>query len=534
MAEIIKMPKLSDTMEEGVVAKWHKKVGEQVEEGELLAEIETDKATMEFESFQSGTILHHGVNEGQAAAVDSILAIVGEKGEDVNSLINSGPVSSAPAEASSEPAPVAAAPAENIDTSSINAVIVKMPKLSDTMEEGTVASWVKKEGDNVESGEILAEIETDKATMEFESFEDGVLLYQGVKEGESAKVDSILAVIGEKGADYQKLIDAFASNGSSESAPVPAETAPKVESPAPIPSATANVANAATVSANGRLKVSPLAKRLAEEKGIDLNTVSGSGEGGRIIKRDIENYQPTASSAAAPAMMTAVGAESFEDRPVSQMRKTIAKRLSESKFAAPHFYLTMDIDMDEAINARKAINNLPDTKVSFNDLVIRASAAALKKHPMVNAAWMGDQIRMNHHVHIGVAVAVDEGLLVPVIRFADSKPLTQISAEVKELAGKAREKKLQPQEWEGSTFSISNLGMYGIEEFTAIINPPNSCILAVGGIRQEVVVKDGEMVVGNRMKVTLSCDHRVVDGASGAEFLQTLKAYLENPVTILA
>ncbi|MAY82859.1 MAG: pyruvate dehydrogenase complex dihydrolipoamide acetyltransferase [Flavobacteriales bacterium] len=551
MAEIIKMPKLSDTMEEGVVAKWHKQVGDQVEEGELLADIETDKATMEFESFQTGVLLHQGVSEGEASEVDSILAIVGEKGENIDDLIKGGSTSSSSSSeekneettssssSSSEASAKEESSSSSIDTSDVNAKIIKMPKLSDTMEEGTVAAWVKHKGDKVESGEILAEIETDKATMEFESFEDGVLLYQGVSEGDSAPVDAILAIIGEEGADYQKLIDSYSSNGSKDSEPKDEpkeESAPKPaasSSPAPAPAASSSSSSSTTPS--GRIKVSPLAKKLAEDKGIDLNTVKGSGDGGRIVKRDIENYQPSAAATSVPAASTAaVGQESYEDRAVSQMRKTIAKRLSESKFTAPHFYLTMDIDMDEAINARKSINAMPDTKVSFNDLVIRASAAALKKHPMVNAAWMGDKIRMNQHVHIGVAVAVDEGLLVPVIRFADQKGLSAISAEVKELAGKARDKKLQPEEWEGSTFSISNLGMFGIEEFTAIINPPNSCIMAVGAIREEVVVKDGEMKVGNRMKVTLSCDHRVVDGATGAEFLNSFKTYLENPVTILA
>ena len=539
MAEIIKMPKLSDTMEEGVVATWHKQIGDQVEEGELLADIETDKATMEFESFQSGVLLYQGVKEGEASEVDSILAIVGEKGENIDSLLAGGSAAptSAPAASEEKAATPQAAPAKAVDTSDVNAKIIKMPKLSDTMEEGTVAAWVKQKGDKVESGEILAEIETDKATMEFESFEDGVLLYQGVSEGDSAPVDAILAIIGEEGADFQKLIDGYSTNGSSKDESAEAaqvESAPAPATSNPTPSVPVNP----TTSTNGRIKVSPLAKKLAEEKGINLSTVQGSGDGGRIVKRDIENYQPSAAPASASVSQSIstvpVGTESYEDIAVSQMRKTIAKRLGESKFSAPHFYLTMDIDMDEAINARKAINAIPDTKVSFNDLVIRASAAALKKHPMVNAAWMEDKIRINQHVHIGVAVAVDEGLLVPVIRFADQKGLSTISAEVKELAGKARDKKLQPEEWEGSTFSISNLGMFGIEEFTAIINPPNSCIMAVGAIREEVVVKDGEMKVGNRMKVTLSCDHRVVDGATGAEFLNSFKTYLENPVTILA
>jgi pyruvate dehydrogenase E2 component (dihydrolipoamide acetyltransferase) len=535
MAEIIKMPKLSDTMEEGVVATWHKQVGDSVEDGELLADIETDKATMEFESFQSGTILYHGVKEGEAAPVESILAIVGDKGEDFSALLDSSNAStpeSSPAAESKEEAVLekTSAPAA-VDASDVKAVIVKMPKLSDTMTEGTVAAWVKNIGDSVESGEILAEIETDKATMEFESFEDGILLYQGVKEGESAEVDAILGVIGEKGADYQKLIDAFGSNAEileKEEAPAKKETA---SSPAPITSA-APVAKAATNS-SGRIKISPLAQRLAKEKSIDVSTIAGSGDGGRIIKRDIESYQPVAASAKASIATVFAGEESYEDLPVTQMRKVIAKRLAESKYAAPHFYLTIDIDMDQAIAARKAINELPDVKVSFNDLVIKSAAAALKKHPAINSSWLVDKIRTYNYVHIGVAVAVEEGLVVPVVKNADKKQLSSITAEVRDFAGRAREKKIQPNEMEGSTFSISNLGMFGIEEFTAIINPPNACIMAIGAIRQEPVVKDGQIVVGNRMKVTLSCDHRVVDGAKGSEFLNTFKTYLQNPVTIL-
>jgi len=396
----------------------------------------------------------------------------------------------------------------------------------------TVASWQKKEGDNVESGEILAEIETDKATMEFESFEDGVVLYHGVKEGESAAVDTILAIVGEKGADYKKLIDAFESEagGSNES---DSESSSNEDNKAEVTSSETNKqpARQSAKSSDGRIKISPLAQRLADEKGITIENMNGTGDGGRIIKRDIENYKP--SSQTSTSSSATAGQESYEEKPVSQMRKTIAKRLSESKFTAPHFYLTIDIDMDKAIEARKAINEMPDTKVSFNDLVIKAAAAALKKHPAVNSSWQGDKIRTNEHTHIGVAVAVPDGLLVPVVRFAHTKQLSQITAEVKEYAEKARNKKLQPEEWEGSTFSISNLGMFGIEEFTAIINSPNACIMAVGAIRQEPVVKDGEIVVGNRMKVTLSCDHRVVDGATGSEFLQTFKTYLQNPVTIL-
>ncbi len=531
MAEIIKMPKLSDTMEEGVVAKWHKKVGDKVSDGELLAEIETDKATMEFESFQEGIVLHHGVAEGEAGAVDSILAIVGEKGEDITAILNgqNGQRNADPVkeETLKEEETVDSV---SIDTSSINAKIIKMPKLSDTMKEGTVAAWVKKVGDVVESGEILAEIETDKATMEFESFEDGTLLYQGVEEGGSAEVDAVLAVIGEKGADYKTLLEAFKQNSGAAKATGPTSES-KVEPKQDNASTSASVASVSpTNDSSDRLRISPLAQRLAKEKGIDVSTVKGTGDHGRIVKRDIENYQPS-SAVTRPA--TAIGEESYEEHNVSQMRKAIARRLGESKYSAPHFYLTIDLDMDQAIQARKAINAMPDTKISFNDLVIKASAAALKKHPAINSSWMGDTIRTNRHVNIGVAVAVDEGLLVPVVKNADLKSLTEITTEVKTYAGKAREKKLQPQEMEGSTFSISNLGMFGIEEFTAIINPPNACILAVGAIREIPVVKDGQISIGNRMKVTLSCDHRVVDGATGSEFLQTFKTFIENPVTIL-
>jgi pyruvate dehydrogenase E2 component (dihydrolipoamide acetyltransferase) len=400
------------------------------------------------------------------------------------------------------------------------AEIVRMPKLSDTMTEGTVAEWHKKVGDTVKSGELLAEIETDKATMEFESYQDGVLLHIGVNKGQSAPVDSILAVFGKQGED----ISAILSGGN---APVPA-VAPVTEvkpEPQSIPVAT----NAAKPIADGRVKASPLAKRLASDKGIDLNEIHGSGDGGRIVRRDIEQYSPSARS----ATTVSVGQESYHEEQVSQMRKTIARRLSESLFSAPHFYLTMEIDMDNAIAARKAINEKSESKISFNDMVIKSAAAALKRHPKVNASWREQVIRYNEHVHIGVAVAVDEGLLVPVIRFADSKGLAQIGAEVKDLADKAKSKKLQPQDWEGNTFTISNLGMFGIEEFTAIINPPDACILAVGAIRQVPVIKNNEVVPGNMMKVTLSCDHRVVDGATGAAFLQTLKANLESPVLML-
>jgi pyruvate dehydrogenase E2 component (dihydrolipoamide acetyltransferase) len=417
------------------------------------------------------------------------------------------------------------------------AEIVRMPKLSDTMTEGTVAAWHKKVGDKVKSGEVLAEIETDKATMEFESFQDGVLLHIGVDKGQTAKVDSILAILGKEGEDVAALIASDAAAIPAAAAPAPVAAAAPAAAPAPV-SAPAAVAVAAPVAApattNGRLKASPLAKKIAEEKGIDIGSVAGSGDGGRIVRRDVENFTPAAAAAPAyvPAFIPA-GTERYTEENVSQMRKTIARRLAESKFTAPHFYLTMEIDMDNAMAARKAINDSGTAKVSFNDMVVKACAMALRQHPKVNSSWRGDTIRYNEHVHIGVAVAVDEGLLVPVVRFANEKGLSQIGAEVKSFAEKAKSKKLQPSDWEGNTFTISNLGMFGIEEFTAIINPPDACILAVGGIKAVPVVKNGAVVPGNVMKVTLSCDHRVVDGASGAAFLQTLKAFLENPVMML-
>jgi pyruvate dehydrogenase E2 component (dihydrolipoamide acetyltransferase) len=417
------------------------------------------------------------------------------------------------------------------------AEIVRMPKLSDTMTEGTVAAWHKKVGDKVKSGEVLAEIETDKATMEFESFQDGVLLHIGVDKGQTAKVDSILAILGKEGEDVAALIASDAAAIPAAAAPAPVTAAAPAAAPAPV-SAPAAVAVAAPVAApattNGRLKASPLAKKIAEEKGIDIGSVAGSGDGGRIVRRDVENFTPAAAAAPAyvPAFIPA-GTERYTEENVSQMRKTIARRLAESKFTAPHFYLTMEIDMDNAMAARKAINDSGTAKVSFNDMVVKACAMALRQHPKVNSSWRGDTIRYNEHVHIGVAVAVDEGLLVPVVRFANEKGLSQIGAEVKSFAEKAKSKKLQPSDWEGNTFTISNLGMFGIEEFTAIINPPDACILAVGGIKAVPVVKNGAVVPGNVMKVTLSCDHRVVDGASGAAFLQTLKAFLENPVMMI-
>ena len=534
---------MSDTMEEGVIAVWHKKVGDKVESGELMAEIETDKATMDYESFNEGTVLYLGAEEGGAVPVNGILAIVGKAGEDYKSLLNG---SSAPAEEKQEAAKIEkSAPAEKIDTSNIKAEIVRMPKMSDTMEEGVIAAWHKKVGDSVESGELMAEVETDKATMEYESYHDGTVLYLGAKEGESVKVDGILAIVGEAGSDYKALIKAEEQGGNEEPAQESVSEAKTESVAASSATPVAAVSESSAVTSNGRLKASPLAKKLAEEKGINLNQVQGSGDGGRIVKRDVENFVPTtqastpvasSSPAAATPSITlpkVVGEESFEEMRVSQMRKTIAKRLAQSKFTAPHFYLTMEINMDKAIEARKSMNEISPVKISFNDMVIKAAGVALRKHQMVNASWLEDKIRINHHVHIGVAVAVDEGLLVPVVRFADTKTLSHISAEVKDLGGKAKSKKLQPEEMQGNTFTISNLGMFGIDEFTAIINPPDSCIMAVGGIKETAVVKDGQLTIGNIMKVTLSCDHRVVDGAVGSAFLQTFKSLLEDPVRLL-
>ena len=536
MAEIVRMPKMSDTMEEGVVSVWHKKVGDTVESGELMAEIETDKATMDYESYNDGTVLYLGAAEGAAVKVEGILAIVGEAGEDYQALLAD---SGTPDAASTEETLLEVAPAaEVIDTSSVNAEIVRMPKMSDTMEEGTIAAWHKQVGDTVETGELVAEVETDKATMEYESYNEGTVLYLGAKEGEPVKVDGILAIVGEAGADYELLIKAEAgASAMPAETPAPEATVAPAQSSAPATGATPIVTTPATAQDNDRLKASPLAKKMAEDKGIDLKLLTGSGDGGRIIKRDIENYVPVAAgtqAAPAPVQLPAVvGKESFEEIHVSQMRKVIAKRLAESKFQAPHFYLTMEINMDKAMAYRKSMNEISPVKISFNDIVIKAAAMSLRKHPAVNSSWLEDRIRINHHVHIGVAVAVDEGLVVPVVRFADSKPLSHISAEVKDLGGRAKEKKLDLHEMEGNTFTISNLGMFGIEEFTAIINPPDACIMAVGGIKQTAVVKDGQLAIGNVMKVTLSCDHRVVDGAVGSAFLQTFKSLLEDPIKML-
>jgi len=535
MAEIINMPRLSDTMEEGTVASWLKKVGDVVSEGDILAEIETDKATMEFESFHEGTLLHIGVQEGETTKVDALLAIIGEKGEDISGLLNAE--SEAPKTEAKEPVKEEEPTTESSGNVEVpeGVIVVTMPRLSDTMEEGTVASWLKKVGDEVNEGDILAEIETDKATMEFESFQSGTLLYVGINEGESAKIDSLLAIIGPAGTDVSGIASNFSVDAGTtkkeEPVAVKEETKQvdspkqqeKVVAPSPVPT-----------TSNGRLYVSPLAKKMAEEKGFNLTQIAGSGENGRIIKRDVENFTPAAvSSAASVGKFVPSGQEDFDEKPNSQMRKVIAKRLAESKFTAPHYYLNVEFDMDNAIAFRMQFNTIPETKISYNDMIVKACALALKKHPQVNSQWFADKMRLNNHVHIGVAVAVEDGLVVPVVKFANEQSLPQIGAAVKDFAGRARNKKLTPAEMEGSTFTVSNLGMFGIESFTSIINQPNSAILSVGNIIQKPVVKEGQIVVGNTMKLSLACDHRTVDGATGAQFLQTLKEYIENPVTML-
>ncbi|MDG1714255.1 pyruvate dehydrogenase complex dihydrolipoamide acetyltransferase [Lacinutrix sp.] len=546
MAEVINMPRLSDTMEEGTVASWLKKVGDKVEEGDILAEIETDKATMEFESFNEGTLLHIGIQEGETAKVDTLLAIIGDEGEDISGLLNGNTSQTKEAkeekiEATTQEAPVSSSTEEVLSSNSEElpegVIVVTMPRLSDTMVEGTVATWLKKTGDTVEEGDILAEIETDKATMEFESFQSGTLLYVGLEEGDSAKVDSLLAIIGPAGTD----VSSIAKNFKMEGASTKKEVAPKLDTPkvetkpeAPKQQAQTSVSNSdSTSNSSGRLFVSPLAKKMAEEKGIQLNQVKGSGENGRIVKRDIENFIPFTTATVSTAKFVPTGQEDYDEVPNSNMRKAIAKNLAKSKFTAPHYYLNVEFDMENAIAFRAQYNSIPDVKISYNDMIIKACALALREHPQVNSQWFDDRMQLNNHVHIGVAVAVPDGLLVPVVKFANEQSLPQIGAAVREYAGKARNKKLSLDEMEGSTFTISNLGMFGIESFTSIINQPNSAILSVGAIIEKPVVKNGQVVAGNTMKLTLACDHRTVDGATGAQFLQTLKGYIENPVTML-
>ncbi|MEJ2112758.1 MAG: pyruvate dehydrogenase complex dihydrolipoamide acetyltransferase [Flavobacteriaceae bacterium] len=540
MAEVINMPRLSDTMEEGTVATWLKKVGDKIEEGDILAEIETDKATMEFESFHEGTLLHIGVKEGETTKVDELLAIIGEEGEDISSLLNGNASSKKQEEEKpsvveySKEEPQKEAASDDFELPE-GVTVVTMPRLSDTMEEGTVATWLKKVGDNVEEGEILAEIETDKATMEFESFQSGTLLHIGLNEGESAKVDSLLAIIGPKGTDVSGIAKNFKSTSSDDKTKeVPQKESAKSETLKVEESTKQKTQKVETNvnTTNGRIFVSPLAKKMAEEKGINLSQVTGSGENGRIVKRDIENFTPTTSGTSVGKFVP-TGQEDFDEVANSNMRKAIAKNLAKSKFTAPHYYLNVEFDMDNAIAFRNQYNSLPDTKISFNDIVVKACALALKQHPQVNSQWFDDKMRLNNHVHIGVAVAVPDGLVVPVVRFANEQTLPQIGAAVKDYAVRARDKKLSLDEMEGSTFTVSNLGMFGIESFTSIINQPNSAILSVGAIVQKPVVKDGQIVAGNTMKLSMACDHRTVDGATGAEFLQTLKGYIENPVTML-
>jgi pyruvate dehydrogenase E2 component (dihydrolipoamide acetyltransferase) len=579
MAEAILMPRLSDTMTEGVIAEWHKKVGDTVKKGDLLAEVETDKATMELESYKDGTLLHIGTDKGGKLQVNDLLAIIGAKGEDISGLIKGGTSNDAkqpekketpkkeekPAKekeaapskqpssnqqtATSSPQP---ATGNQIDISKMEEVVL-MPRLSDTMTEGVIAGWNKNVGDDVKKGDVLAEIETDKATMELESYKNGKLLYQGAKKGEKIAVNQLLCIIGEEGkVDIDKIVAAAKSGGTiSEAGDQKPEAASKepvatAQTTATSQPATGNQEEATTEHAatNGRVKASPLAKKLAAEKGIDITKLSGSGDGGRIVKADVDSFTPVAAPASSspasgekkatvPAFTPVAGQEGYTDIPNSQIRTIIAKRLGESKFSAPHFYLTMEINMDNAIASRTQLNEVSPVKISFNDLVVKASALALRQHPAVNASWLGDKIRRYQHIHIGIAVAIEDGLIVPVIRFADQKSLPQIAAESKELSGKARNKKLQPNEFTGNTFTISNLGMMDIDEFTAIINPPDSCIMAVGRIKEIVVKKGEQFAVSNVMKITMSCDHRSVDGATGAAFLQTFKKFLENPITML-
>lgn len=523
MAEKITMPLLSDTMEEGTIVKWHKNVGDKVSEGDIIAEIETDKAVMEFESEYDGYLIYQGLKEGESVPVNSLMAVIGEKGEKFSPDEEK--------ETKKEETPKSEAKkSESKKSKKVeipnDVFVVPIPLLSDTMEEGTVAKWHKNVGDNIKEGDILAEIETDKAVMEFESEYDGTVLFHGLEEGESAPVNSILAIIGPKGTNVE---DIAANYGKVEESKEPekeekvAETETKSTSEVTTPSG----------GDEARIFASPLAKKMAEDKGIDLSQVEGTGDNGRIIKRDIENYKPKAVTAGTAPKL---GIASGEDQiiPNSQMRKVIAKRLAESKYSAPHYYLNVSVNMDESVAARKKINEVnKDTKISFNDMVIKAVAMALRKHPQVNSTWGDNEMTLHGDINIGFAVAVPDGLLVPVIRNTDYKSFSQISAEVKDLAGKARDRKIAPAEMEGSTFTVSNLGMFGIESFTSIINQPNSCILSVGAIVQKPIVKDGQIVVGNIMELSMACDHRTVDGATGAQFLQTLVSYLENPVNML-
>ena len=524
MATVVKMPRLSDTMEEGTVSSWLKNVGDKVQEGDILAEIETDKATMEFESFHEGTLLHIGVQTGETAAVDVLLAIIGDEDEDISSLIS--------IQDSSSNQITEEAIEDNLQNNTIEieqgVEIINMPRLSDTMEEGTVSSWIKSVGDEVEEGDILAEIETDKATMEFESFYSGKLLHIGVEVGQTAAVDTLLAIIGPEGTDVNQILSKNQENPVKKNENYNENDKPKVDSD--------NSKNLQINKIDNRIFASPLAKKIAKEKGINLINIKGSGEAGRIVKRDVESFSlmnQTSVGSNLSNEFTVVGKENLSEIQNSQIRKTIAKRLSNSKFSAPHYYLTMEINMDNAVEFRNQYNSNPTVKISFNDIILKAVSISLKNHPYLNSQWFDDKIIFNEHIHLGVAVAIEDGLLVPVIKFSDKLNIQQIGAQVKDLASRARDKKLKPDEMEGSTFTVSNLGMFGIDEFTSIINQPNSAILSVGSINQKPIVKDNEIVIGNLMKLTLACDHRTVDGVTGAKFLQTLKEIIENPVRLL-
>ncbi len=543
MAEVVRMPKMSDTMTEGVIAKWHKNVGDKVNSGDLVAEIETDKATMDFESYQEGTLLYIGPKEGEAVAIDAVIAVLGEPGEDFQALLSGDAPAAEKApekteEKNTEEVSTPESSASTVTAEELGCTVITMPLLSDTMKEGVIAQWNFKVGDTIKSDDAIADVETDKATMEVTAYADGTLLYVGLEAGEAAKVNDIIAIVGPAGTDITPLLNQKSTPAKAETAEAPKADSAPTATAAPVASATND---------DARVKASPLARKIAKDKGINLSDIKGSADGGRIVKKDVESFVPaaakpaTTAAAAAPAtetkaitLPTYVGEERYTEKPVNQMRKTIARRLAESLFTAPHFYLTVSIDMDNAMVARAQINEIAPVKVSFNDIVVKAVAVALKKHPAVNSSWQGDKIRFNEHTNIGVAMAVEDGLLVPVVRFADGKSLSHISAEVKDFAQKAKAKKLQPADWEGSTFTVSNLGMFGIDEFTSIINSPDGAILSVGAIQAVPVVKNGAVVPGNVMKVTLGCDHRVVDGATGAAFLQTLKALVENPVRLLA
>ena len=568
MAEVIKMPRLSDTMEEGVVAQWLKKVGDKVSEGDILAEIETDKATMEFESFYDGTLLHIAIEEGIAANVDSILCIIGDENEDISSLIGVQKDDSSNSQLdlvdqineqeNNEQNDVKENDNSNqslvkediSNNDNINVEYITMPRLSDTMEEGTISTWLKKVGDDVSEGDILAEIETDKATMEFESFYNGKLVHIGVSEGETVKVDDLIAIISDSDVDVDDLLSNYGKNQTSGDNNIQVAENIQIDEKLDEENPVQNIEIKSVDLSESRILASPLAKKIAEEKNIDLSTIKGSGDNGRIVKSDLDNVhnnlsqetttvinketQPEQEAApVAPLKKLVIGEESFEDVQNSTMRNAIAKRLSQSKFSAPHYYLGVEFNMDNAIAFREQYNSIPDTKISFNDIVIKACAAALKKHPQVNSQWMENSIRLNHHVHIGVAVGVEDGLVVPVIKFADQESLHSINTMVRDYAVRAKSKKLRPDEIEGSTFTVSNLGMFGIQEFTSIINQPNSAILSVGSIVKKPVVLNDKIVVSNTMKVTLACDHRSVDGVTGSLFLETLKGFIENPVTIL-